>query len=279
MVEIALLHHVVKKNKCSIGPQSQYSISPSALESYLESRKSYQSTLPDGSPLPNSGFLITFDDGYRNNLTEALPVLEKYSAKAIIFITTGFIDGSVYPYEDEMAAVIEKYDTISLPSGNDISAKSLQEKKEVYERLRLPLKAASAFARESYMQKLASLNSCNRTDFQYLQFLSWDEIVELDRHPLITIGAHTESHLVLPRQAPWKAYQEIKKSKRILEQKLGHAISYFSYPYGGNNYLVRKIATFCGYEYAFTTEEHICRPEENSMALPRIEIGNLLNFM
>lgn len=69
-----------------------YNIVPEQFEqqvSILSSCKVY--ALND---LEKNGFVITFDDGYRDNLTTALPVLEKYQLPFTVFITTNHIDAS-----------------------------------------------------------------------------------------------------------------------------------------------------------------------------------------
>jgi peptidoglycan/xylan/chitin deacetylase (PgdA/CDA1 family) len=48
-------------------------------------------------PLPGPAFALTFDDGYRSVLTAALPVLEELQIPAVLFLTTGFLDGKVSP--------------------------------------------------------------------------------------------------------------------------------------------------------------------------------------
>lgn len=44
--------------------------------------------------LPKNSILVTFDDGYKNNYTEAFPILKKYGIKATIFINTKYIGNS-----------------------------------------------------------------------------------------------------------------------------------------------------------------------------------------
>ena len=48
--------------------------------------------LVDGAELPENPVLITFDDGYMDNYTNAYPILKKYGLKATIFVITGFLD-------------------------------------------------------------------------------------------------------------------------------------------------------------------------------------------
>ncbi|MGM0582457.1 MAG: polysaccharide deacetylase family protein [Bacteroidota bacterium] len=276
MIEIPVLHHVQQEPVLGLGPNNDYSITPEQLEKYCRARVGYESGLQGKGD--KKRFFLTFDDGYKNNLTEALPVLERYGYKAAIFITTGFIEGELYPYEDELAAVFENTELLRLPNQKEqVNVDNTTLKRECYRRLRLPLKTASLSKREAYMQTLAKINNYNRRDFQAIQFLSWDEVAELDRHPLITIGAHTHTHPVLTHRFPWDTYQEMKKSKDIIEEKLDHQVKYFSYPYGRNNFLVRFLAKLCGYKYAFTTENRLAdMTEDNHLELPRVEIKDRL---
>jgi peptidoglycan/xylan/chitin deacetylase (PgdA/CDA1 family) len=64
------------------------------------------------------------------------------------------------------------------------------------------------------------------------QLLRWDEIVELDGHPLISFGAHTRTHPALPLLSEERARTEIAGSKRDLERRLGRTVPDFCYPAG-----------------------------------------------
>lgn len=48
-----------------------------------------------GAPLPPRAVLLTFDDGYRDNYTKALPILQKYGHRAVLFLATEFISSSM----------------------------------------------------------------------------------------------------------------------------------------------------------------------------------------
>lgn len=278
MVEIPVLHHVVEAGAARIGPKSQYAITPDRLAAYLESREGWSSTLP-GEMGGGRSVLLTFDDGYRTVLTNAVPLVEQFGVQAIVFVTTGFVSGDVYPSELELAAVFEHHDRLRIePGASPVEAETKEAKRALYRELRHPLKPQSHRKREVRLDQLSKLNGYHRSRFQDEPFLSWEEIAELDCHPLVTIGVHTHTHPVLTRRAPWTAYREMKKSKRKIEELLGHKVHHFSYPYGRNNVLVRLLARLAGFRWAFTTEARC--PEDiddfDPMALPRPEIQDLL---
>jgi peptidoglycan/xylan/chitin deacetylase (PgdA/CDA1 family) len=223
--------------------------------------------------------LLTFDDGYRNNLSHALPVLEKYETPCILFITTGFVEGTVYPYELELAEIIERADTLLIPGWSEPTQLStLPERQALYDKLRLPLKPKSHADRDRFMERLADHNEYERTEVQNEPLLSWEEVRSLSDHPLVTIGAHTQFHTLLSQQSWRSAYEELKTSKRQLERKIGQPVVSFSYPYGGNNAFIRQIAKWLGFQYGFTTDaRQVARINMwNRLSLPRIDIGNLI---
>jgi len=147
-----------------------------------------------------------------------------------------------------------------------------------YQELRLPLKSASREKRELYMTRLATQNGYERSDVQREPLLSWDEVRILSEHPLVTIGAHTHSHVLLSRQSWRTAWEEIRRSKQQLEEQIGKPVRHFSYPYGGNSIAVRQMVRWSGFEYGFTTQaRRVNRVTAwNRYALPRIDIGELL---
>jgi peptidoglycan/xylan/chitin deacetylase (PgdA/CDA1 family) len=278
MVEIPVLHHVAEANPARIGPRAQYAVSPDQLAAYLESREEWPS-VSLGKEERGEGILLTFDDGYRSVLTEAVPLLERFGARAIVFVATGFVEGDAHPYELELAAAVEAHDRFRIgPTAPPTDASGTSVKADLYQDLRRPLKPKSHRDRERRLAQLAQLNGYDRSRFQDEPFLSWEEVSELDRHPLVTIGAHTHTHPVLTRRAPWTAYREMKTSKRRIEAVLGREVRHFSYPYGRHNFLVRRLACLAGFQWAFTTESKC--PENISecapMALPRPELQDLL---
>lgn len=278
MVEIPVLHHVAEATPARIGPRAQYAVSPDQLAVYLESREEWPSVLL-GEEGRGEGILLTFDDGYRSVLTEAVPLLERFEARAIVFVATGFVEGDVYPYELELAAAVEAHDRFRTePTAPPTDAPETSATADLYQKLRRPLKPKSHRDRERRLAQLAQLNGYDRSRFQDEPFLSWEEVAELDRHPLVTIGAHTHTHPVLTRRAPWTAYREMRTSKRRIEAVLGRKVRHFSYPYGRNNFLVRRLARLAGFQWAFTTEAKC--PESidkcDPMALPRPELQDLL---
>jgi peptidoglycan/xylan/chitin deacetylase (PgdA/CDA1 family) len=201
-------------------------VTPDCFDSHLQFLKdSYEViALPElvsritNKQLTGHEAVITFDDGYVDNLTAALPLLEKYNLPATIFITTGLL-GQTANFS---------WDT--------------EYRKE-----------------------------------ERATFLSEPEISLLSKHPLITLGAHTETHPRLTRLTYSDQLAEIQLSQQRLQQVTGQTITYFAYPFGGildfSPETQRALAQ-CHFTAACTTLPKFVTYKTNLHELPRINVRN-----
>lgn len=77
--------------------------------------------------------------------------------------------------------------------------------------------------------------------------LSMDELLQIDKEPLCTIGAHTLSHPKLDTLSIENQQREVVESKIQLEQWLGHSVSHFSYPHGAHTDQTKELAEQAGF--------------------------------
>lgn len=103
------------------------------------------------------------------------------------------------------------------------------------------------------------------------RYVSWNQILEMDKSGLITFGSHTLSHVDLT--ASRYAETEITKSKQILEEKLGRKIDAFAYPAGKFNDDLAKLIEGAGYQLAFTTRPDRAMEFASRFALPRVRVS------
>jgi peptidoglycan/xylan/chitin deacetylase (PgdA/CDA1 family) len=121
---------------------------------------------------------LTFDDGFRDNLTVALPLLEKFNMPMTLFVTAGFI------------------------------------------------------GKEGY--------------------LSADELRQMARHPLVTIGAHGLTHAHFNELTHQQAQFELLESRRALEQITGKTVDLLAWPYGECSEFLEQLSEDCGYRASWT---------------------------
>jgi len=105
-------------------------------------------------------------------------------------------------------------------------------------------------------------------------YLTWDQIHDMDTSGLIEFGSHTLTHLELSKESIEKQKEEIVQSKELLEKKLGKKIAFFCYPYGKYTQVTVNLVKDTGYEGAFTTHFGITHGLANAYEFPRVRIGD-----
>ncbi len=216
---------------------------------------------------------LTFDDGFRDNLTTALPLLEEFDIPATIFVTTGFMDRKVLPYELVLAAVLPTRNelVVQLPGGRRVFLVATPaDKRAAYRELTGLLKPATREVRERFLESLAPDDTVV-AGIRNL-FLDWDELARLHAHPLITIGAHSHAHLALAHQQPDVVIDEMKQSRERLATQLGGPVESFAFPYGNHDESTLALAREAGFKVAVTTRRDVVKPGTDPLAVPRCEL-------
>lgn len=104
-------------------------------------------------------------------------------------------------------------------------------------------------------------------------YLTWNQIKELDKSGLITIGAHTVNHVDLPKVTSKIAQDEIENSKQTLAKQLGHAINHFCYPSGKYNDATITLVKNAGYLSATTVAGGTTHSYNDRYQLTRVRIN------
>lgn len=106
---------------------------------------------------------------------------------------------------------------------------------------------------------------------------SWSQIAEMDRHG-IAVGAHSATHPKLDLLPSTKVEEEIRGSKAEIEDRLGHAVALFSYPYGRHNDAVRR-AVEGAYAGAVSARPGLLTGSANPFAIERVDAYYVKNPM
>ena len=221
---------------------------------------------------------VTFDDGYKDNLTHALPILEQYNIPAIIYITTRFPEGDTWMWWNEIWDYLDKNDALEVNDLNEgRTIRTPRQKIKCFNKLFDWILNLSYEKQKKYVETITK--SVARKQYSNL-CLNWEEIKILDQHPLVTIGAHTNSHPNLKKLTEQEAFAEMSYSKNLLEEKLKHSVEHFAYPFGTPNEAdVREfeLASRCGFRTAVTTRpESIRSPPLH--AIPRLVVPSFLSL-
>jgi peptidoglycan/xylan/chitin deacetylase (PgdA/CDA1 family) len=229
--------------------------------------------------LPERSMIVTFDDGYLDNLTLALPILRKHAIPATIYVATGLIDQASLPWWYELEHLIATGNGFSLrwrKQRLQFSTIDAGSKRRAFAILN-PMVKRMEPAEQARFMGLLRQGSIKHIE-QEKQLMNHRQLIELAADPLITIGAHTHHHLALSELNPIRLRHEMIRSKELLEGWLGHPIQHLAYPYGGQAQASTRefsAAAELGFSSAVTTRlGHFQQfHKDHLLALPRIGIG------
>ena len=215
----------------------------------------------------NKPTIIFFDDGFKDVLVNALPILKKYNIPATIFVTTGLIDHTHFMWTLGLRYFLFK---------NGLDENLIENK--IKEFKKLPIKELEKSLKIIYDRNNFVLNP---NDFNI--FLNWDDIKNLSQNSF-EIGSHGITHQKFTELNNKNIHKELAYSKKILEEKIGKKIKILSYPYGWYDDMVENIAIINDYFFGISTESGINNFEEiNNFPFRLKKIGpepndSLLNF-
>jgi peptidoglycan/xylan/chitin deacetylase (PgdA/CDA1 family) len=236
--------------------------------------------------LPRNAVALTFDDGYADNLTAALPLLETYGIPATLFALSGFVGSNQETWWDRLLQAV--FDSQDLPSELEIS---IGGRKMTWKR---PVDATDADMRRALHGELYDAFASVDTPEHEAAFaalmreLSWkpqlrrshrpltnDELRELAASPLISIGAHTRSHPYLVRVPPGRQQAELAGGKADLEARLDRPIDMFAYPHGSFDATTVRLAREAGYSWGFNSVASIVPHRIDPLRMPRISVEGM----
>lgn len=234
--------------------------------------------------LPNNSIAITFDDGYKNNLTVALPILKKHQVPATIFIASGLIDRSANLWWLELEYLINHTSSICFTMHKEENHLDLDSKEKKVHALLLFAKLFRTLNLQEQVSILKQVRANSSYVFSYDDLmLTWDEVRNLSKESLITIGAHTVNHPVLRHLSPEHLTNELRQSKIKIEEEIDLPVEMIAYPYGlKSDAYIREFeaAKSESYVAGFTTNfGRINKDSKNNLfSLPRISIGKGTNI-
>lgn len=215
---------------------------------------------------------ITFDDGYRDNFTHALPVLQRYGAPASFYVATGFLDGGCM-WND---AIIETIRTLppgeyswgpGVEAGFEVSRET--DRVSLYQRVINALKYLTFDERESAVRTLVEAGNGVPADLM----MTSQDVAEMAGLPGVEIGGHTRHHPILVRLDDTAAMREIEAGRDDLATICGKPPLSFAYPNGkfGTDYLKchSDMVRDAGFECALATDWGCMQQSTNLYATPR----------
>lgn len=189
------------------------------------------------STLNQKAVAVTFDDGWLDNYIYAFPILKKYNINAAIFIVSDWVNraSAINPPASPLKLRGEQRGGTVVPIHKE--SKLLIEKKE-----------------------------------DYRVALNWGHIKEMSDSGLVEFYSHTKSHMKCNALLETELLEEIEKSKKIIEEKMGRPCPYLCWPYGKYNDTALNIAKGAGYKAIFTTKHGVVEAGSDPFAIERIVV-------
>lgn len=307
---VLLYHRVIQ---LSLDPQL-LCVSPENFEEHLRILKKYYNPISLQDLIGSHGarkiqrrsVVITFDDGYADNLYNAKPLLERYKIPAMVFVTSGHIDtqdefwwdeldrlllqpgrlpetlrqninGSRFESELNEAAYYSEDDFQRYCRWNVMEQDDSTPRQALYRTLCQLLRPLLAEERQKVLEELRAWAGAELAGRPSYSALSSDEILRLTDSGLVEVGAHTVNHPVLSALPMFVQRAEIEKSKARLEKILGRPVTSFSYPYGSqSDYTAETVAGVqeAGFGCACSNFPGLVRMGIDPYQLPRFLVRN-----
>ncbi|MGO9675267.1 MAG: polysaccharide deacetylase family protein [Methylocella sp.] len=219
---------------------------------------------------------FTFDDGYRNNLTVALPLFKKYNKPFTVFVTTAFLERRIDQWWGALRELIRRHDQDKLDLGGRVFSTSTSEQKAAaFQRIVQCIDKGEIDVEE--IHRLARRENISAEQVLDADALNAAELRDLSADPLVEIGGHTDSHPHLAQLSVGAARAEILANATYLEDLINSAIRHFAYPYGDAKSCGEREFALCkelGFRTAATTRFGGLFPAhlKHNTSLPRIHL-------
>ena len=230
---------------------------------------------------------FTFDDGYRDNVETAYPILQSFRVPFTLFVCSGFVDRKVPIWWLSLEEIIQENNIIELSIAGRrhvFQCIGKNEKRQSFEQAVKLMNAASVEHLQEAMRVLCEDMGHDAMALVDREMSTWAMLKKLNKDPLVTIGAHTHSHPFLPRLSMDEAKNEMVQGRDRIIKMLGTEPEFFAYPYGFEGAVDERevaLAKEVGFKAAFTTRKGLLSAEhvDHAWALPRVSINGYYQNM
>jgi peptidoglycan/xylan/chitin deacetylase (PgdA/CDA1 family) len=209
-----------------------------------------------GRPLPRRAVAITFDDGYRDNLTIAGPLLRHLGVPATCFLVPDILSGTVSPWWEELAWALSESRAGCIEwCDRRIPLQTRSERRSAFRELSSVLKGMNSERREAAVGQLVTAADPRKPYRPDLHFLDWEGAERLRDY--MAIGSHSLRHAILSCEEAQAQQEDLVAARRQLSDRLGVEINLLAYPNGSRadyNGNTLEAAAHAGYAFGVTTE-------------------------
>lgn len=216
---------------------------------------------------------ITLDDGYRDNYEIGYPCFKKLNVPFCIYVCTSMVEGKMYYWWEYLEQLVLKYDKIELTNGKTVVCGTKEEKEKAFLNIRenilkLPQESISAI-RELFPAEYEFGSTFGKDDLG----LTWEQIRELKKEPLATIGNHTYSHKAFTGCSDEEIVADIKAAQVEMHKNASIEMKHFAFPFGEATAVSQhdvELVKGLGFATSATTRSDLVRYGTDVLEFPRL---------
>lgn len=235
--------------------------------------------------LPANALLITFDDGYKSCLTRALPVLARHQLPATFFVPTGYIDERRLFWWEQIAWMLRERQGTAFAMTYPTARRFIANETGRHALLRV-VKDSANLDLPRFMRELAAALQIEWTAELERRLadeliMTWDDLRAL-RDAGMDLASHGVTHRVLQQISLGEVANELRHSKRRLEEELGQPTLAIAYPTGrsvAGDRTLQQAVRDAGYTLGFANANGMSlRRRRDWLDLPRYALDRQLSL-
>lgn len=235
--------------------------------------------------LPAGACVVTFDDGWYDNLEYALPILRETSVPAVLFVATDYIGTGACFWQERLSRALncirripDRSTTLFTELGAshllDASLSPAQAKlaiRTIIDRCKAQPQSeidALVLKVEALLREAGATVEAQHPD----RFLTWEQVKQLGNSGLVAIGSHCCTHTPLTKLDAGLLQTELRRSREVIRERTGIDPSDLAYPNGDHDVHIAQAVKDHGYRCAYTTIRGWVEPAADAFRLRRINI-------
>lgn len=192
-----------------------------------------------GQEYPPKAVAITFDDGFRNNYTNAAPILDEYGVPATFYVCAGMISSQKMFWVDELEDCFNRStkSQVKISLNDHSTIFRLTDKRSrlmALQEVKTFCKTADLHTRNQVVSKIIEETSVTPTCEAAHNYskATWEQLKEMSNNRLFTVGGHTLYHDIMTSVPAETMQKDVADTLHLLDRKLGQKTRHFSYPEG-----------------------------------------------
>jgi len=195
------------------------------------------------SPRGAKFVVFTFDDGYRDNLTTALPIFRDFGMPFALHVTNAFLSRTASVWWYALEDVLRSRSEISFTwagARHEFQLESDADRSDAFRKLSALIRAQGPAGRDELVAACCAAAAVGPMERTYEMMLTWEELKAMAGEWHINVGSHGAAHHQLSRLTETEAEEELIDGRAELEARLDRPVRHLSYPFGGADAVGRR---------------------------------------